>query len=88
MHRANPERRIGRYGGNALEEAVDALSVRTVEALLANGANPNGVPSDQLYLADPDHAQAPELAWEILRRLANAPGSNWRLPPGRLAELL
>jgi hypothetical protein len=89
-HKANLEARLP-YGGEMmtpLERAVDRLEVGTVNALLAHGADPNAVPTRQGYLADPDHAQVPELAWAILRLLVNAPGSRWIMPAGRLAEIL
>lgn len=86
-HRANPEARF-KFGRNALERAVDHLDVAKVQELLAYGANPNGVPRDHSFMTDPDRAQNPEDAWQILRLVVNAPGSQWTMPPGKLAELL
>lgn len=86
-HQANPEARF-EFGYNALERAVDWGQVDTVRELLANGADPNGVPRDHPYLVDPDNAQRPEPTWQILHLLANAPGSEWTLPAAKLAELL
>jgi ankyrin repeat protein len=87
VHRADSETR-GPQGRNALEEAVDSLDANAVRMLLANGADPNGVPLVHAYLSDPDHAQVPEMAWEILHLLTNVAGSSWSVPPDRLADLL
>lgn len=79
-HRANPHVK-GEYNYNALERAVDWSDVRGVATLLANGADPNTVPLDHVYLLDPDNAQCPSEAWAILRLFAMNPGSKWKFPP-------
>jgi len=72
----------------ALARAVDYMDVSAMKGLLDCGADPNAVPFDHPYLVDPDNAQSPELAWEMLRLLANAKGSSWELPVDKLAEII